>query len=53
MGEQSHRADLVLTGAVAEYQRALAEGDLDAILATFESDATVREPSGGQYAHRG
>jgi hypothetical protein len=38
---------------VAEYQRALAAGDVDAVLATFESDAYVREPSGGEYVHRG
>ena len=38
---------------VAEYQRALAGGDVDAIVAAFESDGYAREPAGGQYVHRG
>jgi SnoaL-like domain len=38
---------------VAEYQRALAAGDLDAILATFEGDGYAREPAGGEHVHRG
>ena len=38
---------------VAEYQRALADGDVDAILATFEPDAYAREPAGAEYVHRG
>ncbi len=38
---------------VAEYQRALAAGDVDAIVATFEPDGYAREPAGGQYVHRG
>jgi hypothetical protein len=42
-----------VTGVVAEYQRALAAGDLEAILATFEPDGYFREPSGGEYVHRG
>src|SRR6185503_17562224 len=41
------------TGVVAEYQRALAAGDIDAIVATFEPDGYFREPSGGIYIHRG
>jgi hypothetical protein len=44
---------IVLTGAVADYQRALAAGDLDEILAAYESTATVREPSGGPYVFVG
>jgi SnoaL-like domain len=40
-------------GTPAEYQRALAEGDLEAILATFEPDGYAREPSGAAYLHRG
>ena len=40
-------------GVVAEYQRALAAGDLDAITATFESDGYAREPSGREHVHRG
>jgi SnoaL-like domain len=38
---------------VGEYQRALASGDLDAILASFESEGYVREPAGADYVHRG
>jgi hypothetical protein len=38
---------------VGEYQRALAAGDVDAILATFEPDGYAREPAGGEYVHRG
>ena len=41
------------TGAVAEYQRALAAGDVDAIVATFEPDGYFREPSGEPWVHRG
>jgi hypothetical protein len=44
---------LRLSGAVAAYQRALAAGDLEGILATFEPDGYFREPSGGAYVHRG
>ncbi len=40
-------------GTPGEYQRALAEGDLAGILATFEPDGYAREPSGGAYLHRG
>jgi hypothetical protein len=38
---------------VGEYQRALAEGDVDAIVATFEPDGYAREPAGGEHVHRG
>jgi SnoaL-like protein len=38
---------------VAEYQRALAAGDVDAIVATFEPDGYAREPAGGEYTHKG
>ena len=38
---------------VAEYQRALAAGDVDAIVAAFEPDGYAREPAGGQYVHSG
>jgi hypothetical protein len=38
---------------VAEYQRALAVGDVDAIVAAFEPDGYAREPAGGRYVHRG
>ena len=40
-------------GAPGEYQRALAEGDPEAVVATFETLGYAREPSGGAYLHRG
>ena len=36
---------------VAEYQRALAAGDVDAIVAAFEPDGYAREPAGGEYIY--
>jgi SnoaL-like domain len=41
------------SGVVGEYQRALAAGDVDAIVAAFEPDGYAREPAGGEYVHRG
>lgn len=38
---------------VAEYQDALASGDVDAIVAAFEPGAYAREPAGGRYTHTG
>jgi hypothetical protein len=38
---------------VGDYQRALAAGDLEAILASFESGAYAREPAGVDFIHRG
>jgi hypothetical protein len=38
---------------VADYQRALAAGDLDAIVSTFEADGYAREPAGGRFIHNG
>jgi hypothetical protein len=38
---------------VGDYQRALAAGDPEAVVACFESDAYVREPAGGTHAHHG
>ncbi|TML99577.1 MAG: hypothetical protein E6G10_18975 [Actinobacteria bacterium] len=38
---------------VGDYQRALAAGDVEAAVATFERDGCVREPAGGAYTHRG
>jgi len=38
---------------VGDYQRALAAGDLDAILASFERGGYAREPAGSEYVHRG
>jgi hypothetical protein len=40
-------------GTPGEYQRALAEGNLEGIVATFEPDGYAREPSGAAYLHRG
>jgi hypothetical protein len=40
-------------GAVADYQRALAAGDVEAIVATFEPTGYFREPSGEPWVHRG
>jgi SnoaL-like domain len=45
--------DLRESDVVADYQRALAAGDVDAITAAFEADGYAREPAGGQYLHRG
>ena len=41
------------TDVVAEYQRALAVGDVDAAVSAFEPDGSFREPSGGPWVHRG
>ena len=40
-------------GSPGDYQRALAEGDLERIVGTFEPEGYAREPSGGSYVHRG
>jgi hypothetical protein len=48
-----HDPRLVVDGVVAEFQRALREGDVAAIVATFEDDGYVREPAGEPYVHRG
>lgn len=42
-----------LHGVIAEYQKALAAGDVDAIVRTFEPEGYFREPSGGVWVHRG
>lgn len=44
---------LHLSDVVAEYQHALANGDADAVLRTFEPDGYFREPSGGDYVFTG
>lgn len=38
---------------VAEYQRALDSGDIDAIVNAFEADGYFREPAGGEWVYRG
>ncbi len=45
--------ELRAKGAVGDYQRALAGGDMEGILGTFEPDGYAREPSGGAFVHRG
>ncbi|MBV9918857.1 MAG: hypothetical protein JO153_20325 [Solirubrobacterales bacterium] len=45
--------DLRESDVVAEHQRALAVGDVEAVVGTFEPDGYAREPAGGQYMHRG
>ena len=44
--------ELRVPDVVGEYQRALAAGDLDAILASFEPGGYACEPAGGGYVHR-
>lgn len=44
---------LALTDVVARYQGALASGDIDGIVGTFEPDGYFREPAGGEYVYRG
>jgi hypothetical protein len=43
-----HEGDIV-----GEYQQALAAGDVEGVVAAFEPDASVREPAGREYVHRG
>jgi hypothetical protein len=59
-GEHHHRPpllepdpDLRHPDVIGDYQRALAAGDAEAIVATLEPDAYVREPAGSAYVHRG
>jgi hypothetical protein len=60
IGDHVHRPPLLQrdpelrpSDVVGEYQRALAAGDVDAILETFEPDAYAREPAGAEYIHQG
>lgn len=59
-GRHTNRPPLLQPGpevresdVVGDYQRALAAGDLDAILASFEGGGYAREPAGSEYLHRG
>lgn len=45
--------DVEEADVVGEYQHALAAGDANAAVATFDPDGLVREPAGGEYVHRG
>jgi hypothetical protein len=49
----AHDPSLRVTGIVLAYQRALAAGDVDGIVATFEPDGSFREPSGGSFVFTG
>ena len=59
-GEHHHRPPLLEPDpglrepdVIGDYQRALAAGDPEAAVTTFEPDAYVREPAGSAYVHRG
>jgi hypothetical protein len=59
-GRHAHRPpllqpdpDLRESDVVGDYQRALAAGDVDAIVATFEPDGYAREPAGNGHVHSG
>jgi hypothetical protein len=45
--------DLEEPDVVGEYQRALAAGDVDAIVDAFEPGGYAREPAGAQFIHEG
>jgi hypothetical protein len=45
--------DLALSDIIGEYQRALAAGNVDAILAAFEPDGFAREPAGARHVRGG
>jgi hypothetical protein len=60
LGEHKVRAPIlppdetiVLSDAIARYQWALALGDVETIVGTFEPDGYFREPAGGEHVHRG
>jgi SnoaL-like domain len=46
-------ADIAIRPPVDRYQRALASGDVDGVLACYAPNATVREPAGEPFVHRG
>jgi hypothetical protein len=45
--------ELRVPDVVSEHQEALAAGDVEAIVASFEPQGYAREPAGGQYRHTG
>jgi hypothetical protein len=45
--------DLHPPGIVGEYLRALAAGDVEGTVETFEPDGYIREPAGDRYTHQG
>jgi SnoaL-like domain len=59
-GEHHHRSPLLgadpeldAPDVIGDYQRAVAAGDAEAVVAMFEPDAYVREPAGSAWIHRG
>jgi hypothetical protein len=44
--------NITIPDVVGDYQRALAAGDLEGILATYQDDAVVREPAGAHTSLR-
>jgi hypothetical protein len=42
-----------LSDVIAVYQRAIATGNIDGAVATFECDGYFREPAGGEYFYQG
>jgi hypothetical protein len=49
----SRDPSITVPDAVGDYQRALAAGDVEGILASYEDDAVAREPAGGEYVFAG
>jgi SnoaL-like domain len=47
------RRDLALRPPLDAYQRAFAAGDVDGVLSCYAPTATVREPAGEPFLHRG
>ena len=45
--------DLQAPDVVGEHHRALAVGDVEAVVSAFEPNGYVREPAGGAFTHRG
>ena len=45
--------ELRLPGVVGDYQRAVARGDVEAVVSAFNADGYAREPAGGAHLHRG
>ncbi len=45
--------ELQESDVVGDYHRALAAGDVEALVAAFEADGYAREPAGGRHVHRG
>lgn len=47
------RDDMAIRPPVDRYQRALAAGDVEGVLACYAPNATVQEPAGEPFVHRG